>query len=32
MPKSEVLSLYHTAAPSLMPLLQYSLADSKGKI
>ena len=32
MPKLEVLSYYHTAAPSLMRLLQYKLADSKGKI
>ena len=32
MPKSEVLSQYHIAAPSLMRLLLYKLADSKGKI
>ena len=32
MPKSEVLSWYHTAAPSLMQLLQYKLAVSKSKI
>ena len=34
MPMSEVLSQYHTAAPSLMQLLQvqYKLADCRGKI
>ena len=32
MPMSEVLSYYHTVAPSLMQLLQYKLADCKGKI
>ena len=29
---SEVLSQYHAAAPSLMRLLQYKLADCKGKL
>ena len=29
---SEVLSQYHTAAPSLMRLLQYKPADCKGKL
>ena len=32
MPMSEVLSQYNTAAPNLMQLLQYKLADCKGKI